>query len=207
VADTKTSALSAASAAAGANEIPINEAGTSKKVTVTQIRDYLKTLGLPEIVRLSSDHAISSVTATEVTGLQFTGLVAGTYIFEYFVLAQSATSTVSPMLGINFTGTATARFRMRYPGTGTTAISGVADDVGATSGQIEESVAQTTFSTTTPNLGATGGVATTGTNILYIIEGVLIVTATGDLEVWHGSETATSTTVKTDSCGRLTRVA
>jgi hypothetical protein len=35
--DTKISALEAASAAAGANEIPINEAGTTKKVTVTQI--------------------------------------------------------------------------------------------------------------------------------------------------------------------------
>lgn len=37
MADTKISALTAASAAAGANEFPINEAGTTKKVTGTQI--------------------------------------------------------------------------------------------------------------------------------------------------------------------------
>lgn len=37
MADTKISALSAASAAAGANELAINEAGTSKKLTVTQL--------------------------------------------------------------------------------------------------------------------------------------------------------------------------
>jgi hypothetical protein len=37
MADTKISALTAAANAAGANEIPINEAGTTKKVTVTQI--------------------------------------------------------------------------------------------------------------------------------------------------------------------------
>lgn len=35
--DTKISALTAAGSAAGANEIPINEAGTTKKVTVTQL--------------------------------------------------------------------------------------------------------------------------------------------------------------------------
>jgi hypothetical protein len=40
VSDTKISALTAAGAAAGANEIPINEAGTSKKLTVTQIQAY-----------------------------------------------------------------------------------------------------------------------------------------------------------------------
>lgn len=37
MADAKISALPAASAAAGANEIPINEAGTTKKVTLTQV--------------------------------------------------------------------------------------------------------------------------------------------------------------------------
>lgn len=37
MADTKISALTAASAAAGSNEFPINEAGTTKKVTLTQI--------------------------------------------------------------------------------------------------------------------------------------------------------------------------
>jgi hypothetical protein len=36
MADTKISALTAASAAAGTNEIPINEAGTTKKITLTQ---------------------------------------------------------------------------------------------------------------------------------------------------------------------------
>lgn len=43
MADAKISALTAASAAAGANEIPINEAGTTKKLTVTQIADFIAT--------------------------------------------------------------------------------------------------------------------------------------------------------------------
>jgi hypothetical protein len=39
--DTKISALTAASVAAGANELAINEAGASKKITVTQVNTYL----------------------------------------------------------------------------------------------------------------------------------------------------------------------
>jgi len=46
MANVKISDLSAASAAAGANEFEINEAGTSKKVTGTQIASYVEsTLG------------------------------------------------------------------------------------------------------------------------------------------------------------------
>lgn len=41
MADTKISALTAAGAAADANEIPINEAGTTKKVTVAQIKTQI----------------------------------------------------------------------------------------------------------------------------------------------------------------------
>jgi Pectate lyase superfamily protein len=41
VADTKISALTAASAALGADELPINEAGTSKKLTVAQIKTFV----------------------------------------------------------------------------------------------------------------------------------------------------------------------
>lgn len=204
MADTKISALPAASAAAGANELPINEAGTTKKLTLEQIRDLL---GIYKAAA-ASDHAISSTTATEVTDLQIAGLAAGTYVFQFNIIAQSATSTVSPMFGVNFTGTASPIvLRLRYPGTGTTAISGVADNDGATSGQIEESVAKLAFTTTAPNLGATGGVAATGQNILYIIEGVMVVTASGDLELWHGSETATSTTLKAGSSVVVTRTA
>lgn len=45
MADTKISALAAASAASAANELAINEAGASKKVTVAQLGSILFTLG------------------------------------------------------------------------------------------------------------------------------------------------------------------
>jgi len=41
MADTKISALAAASAAAAANELPINEAGTNKKLTLAQVAALL----------------------------------------------------------------------------------------------------------------------------------------------------------------------
>lgn len=46
MADTKTSALTAATAALAADEIPINEAGTSKKLTVTQLGALMPVLGV-----------------------------------------------------------------------------------------------------------------------------------------------------------------
>lgn len=45
MADTKISALTAASAAAAANEVGINEAGTSKKLTLQQIKDFVTPRG------------------------------------------------------------------------------------------------------------------------------------------------------------------
>ncbi len=46
MADTKISALAAASSVAAANEFAINEAGTSKKVTAAQIANYVFTAGV-----------------------------------------------------------------------------------------------------------------------------------------------------------------
>lgn len=50
MADTKISALTAVATAATTNEFPVNEAGTSKKVTIAQLVTLLKTLGMPSYV-------------------------------------------------------------------------------------------------------------------------------------------------------------
>lgn len=160
------------------------------------------------VIALAANHAISSTTGTEVTGIEFPDVQPGTYIIEYFLLIQSATLTVGPMLGVNHSGTAAVRkMCLRYPSTGTTAITGVADDVGAATGQIMECHPVTAFSTTSPNMGHNGGVATINANILDYIEGIIVVTAIGNLELWHASETATSTTVMAGSAARLTQAA
>src|SRR5688572_32030667 len=56
MADTKISALTAAAAAAVANEFPINEAGASKKVTLAQVKTLLQELDRKS-TRLNSSHS------------------------------------------------------------------------------------------------------------------------------------------------------
>lgn len=208
MADTKISALTAAAAALVADELPVNEAGTSKKVTLAQIKTLLQTLGMPRVFGLAADHIILLTAATEVTGLGPCTLEAGTYEYRFSLRVQSATTTVGIGLGVNFTGTAAVRtILLTYPSTGTAANTGVMDDVGAGTGQLMEHNVQTAFTTTAPNMINTAGFATANADVPVIIEGILVVTVAGDLELWHSSETATSTTVKSGSALIVTRVA
>lgn len=206
--DTKISALAAVAAALVTQELAVNEAGTSKKVTIAQIKTLLQTLGMPRVFGLAADHTVSSTGGTEVTGLGPCTLEAGTYVYSYSLRLQSATTTVGVGLGINFTGTAAVRtILLTYPSTGTTAITGVMDDVGAGTGQTMEHNVQTAFSTTVPNMINTAGFATANADVPVTIEGILVVTVAGDLELWHSSETATATSVKLGSALVVTRVA
>lgn len=163
----------------------------------------------PRTRKLASDHAISATTATEVTGIELVNVQPGTYTFKYSLIVQSATTTVSPMYGVNFTGTAaTRKMNLRWQDVydGSTGTQGTADDVGTTAGALVGGTTVTAFSTTAPNMGHTSGVATAAANILVFIEGIMIVTAAGNLELWHSSETATSTTIMAGSSVVLTRI-
>lgn len=57
MADTKISALTAAASALAADEFAINEAGTSKKLTMAQVETYLESamLGIIEATRMSQN--------------------------------------------------------------------------------------------------------------------------------------------------------
>jgi len=160
----------------------------------------------PKTVKLGADHTLASSTGTEVTGLQFVTLRPGTYVATYYLLTQSSATGTGIGIGLNFTGTATLNILRRYGSTGTTASTGVADDaINALGGQIMEAQAAQAASTTTPNM-IYGGVATANTTLLEVVEAVVVVTAVGDLEVWHSSETANNTSVKAGSVGILTRI-
>lgn len=205
MADTKISALSAASVAAVANELAINEAGTSKKISITQLVTLLQTLGMPRVKQLTSQHSISSATATKVTGLDMT-LEAGTYTFNYSIIEQSATVTVAPLYGLNFSGTATtAKWWFVYADLSSTllaAIGTVAHDTSTATLGFQMAKAEDDFATTTPNMGpsaTTNAVQTTNTDLLVQITGLIEVTVSGDLQLYHGSETATATSVEVGS--------
>lgn len=205
MADTKISALTAVSAVVAANEFAVNEAGTSKKASAAQIADFL---GMQK-THLESAYTNNSTTGTEVADLSFTGLVAGTYYVCWHLLMQSVATTTSPKFGVNYTGTVT-RMSMtaQFPSAGVTAATGqIANAANATTGQVWAYANTTTESTTAPNLGPWTGVVTQNVDIYMKIEGVVVVSDSGDLELWAGSEVAASQIqLSVGSCGMLVRM-
>lgn len=164
--------------------------------------------GLPTTKRLNTQHDIASATGTEVTDLSVT-LVAGTYTFTYYLITQAANTTVGLSLGVNYTGTVTRMGAfMRYVDTGTTATTGVADDVSAAGVEsIHGSFAANSKSSTTPNLGPlTNHVAATA-DTLVIVEGIMVVSDGGDIELWHASDAANNTSLMVGSSLVLLRTA
>jgi hypothetical protein len=73
------------------------------------------------------------------------------------------------------------------------------DNIGQTAMGYIGGLAGNTWVTTAPNMGTTVGVSTANVDIGWRITGLLIVTAEGDLELWHSSETATATSVEVGS--------
>src|SRR3990167_3104001 len=177
MADTKISALAAVTAAAGANELAVNEAGTSKKVSVTQLAAYLQTIGLPRITHLGSNYTNATTTGTAITGLTFAGLVAGTYHVTWILLVQSVATTTSPKFGVNYTGTITRMSaHARFPSAGVNAATGQIEDINnPTTGAIWAYAAATAATTTAPNLGPWTGVVDANTNCQIHIEALLVV--------------------------------
>lgn len=205
-------ALGAASALSASNTFPVNQTSTATEATFTQLQTLLQSgLGMPRVTVVSgSDHSVTGVTGTEVTTLSQT-LEAGTYTFKYTLLTQSNTATTGIGFGINFTGTAATKVFARWNvATITTASNGLTEEesgVALTTGGVLNGWASKTYSTTAPNM-MSAGVGLINADNIEIIEGLIIVTASGDLELWHSSEIAATTTlVKIGSALVVTRVA
>lgn len=155
--------------------------------------------------RLASTVSSSSTTAAKVTGLD-TALSTGTYIFEYFLRFQSATGTVGWKLSCAYSGTSTTfDYTLAFPTGTTTDSTGVADQVVTAPGVM--AVQANRAEDTTAAMIMTAGVDTTASDILVQITGLLVATTTGNLELYHASETATSTSIMLDSLVRVTKFA
>lgn len=202
--DTKISALTAASALVGTEEIPLSDGtATTKAFTPAQMLTYLQTKGMPRVLKLGSQHSIASATATKVTGLDMT-LEAGTYTYTYTLIVQQATSTGDgPQIGINFsTGTATVHlegWRFWDATSAITAQTFIIDNVGVKGFGYLSGGASNAYTTTAPNMGTTVGVTATGSNLLIIVEGIIVVTVQGNLELWRGAEGANASTTEVGS--------
>lgn len=147
----------------------------------------------------------STTTAAKVTGLD-TVCGTGTWIFEYFLRTQSSVVTTGVKLGVNHTGTVTFFDYDMYVSTADiTTSTGLADqDVVLTTGANFSVWAQRAKSTTAPLI--TSGTDTINVDNLVMISGLAIVTVSGNMELYHASETAVATRVEAGSALRLTKV-
>lgn len=149
---------------------------------------------------LSSDHSISSTTATEVTGLSLTLPAAGTYLFDYRLIVQTSGTTVGILFGINFTGTHTKLVsNLLFPSNSSTDATGTLSTNDPTGPLVANLVTTTAESTTAPSFNAVGAFTAADTDAMVHIFGTVVVTATGDLELWHSSDSAAETRVENGS--------
>lgn len=176
----------------------IDAAGMEKVNTPINVGQY-------SIGRLAADVANTTTTAAKITGLdQVVG--PGTWVFEYFVLYQTAATTTGIGFGCNHTGTVTSFvYDGSYVDTSATASTGAPDqDALATTAQVMGAYAARAKSTTAPFL--TASVDTLSADMLFLITGLAVVTVSGNLELYSKSEVAASAaTVKAGSVLRLTR--
>ena len=206
MADAKISALADVVALAAGDKVAVADASdltASKSATLTELVTYLQTLGMPRVSVLTSQHSISLTTPSKVTGLDRT-LEAGTYVFTYWLIVRSATATVAPQFNFNFTGTATtANWWYQYADMSATLLAAIGTISANVSTQTlgfgmrqSENVEATT---TAGNMGPATGTNPINTDIMVQITGLLEVTVSGNMELWHGSETATATSVEVAS--------
>lgn len=161
----------------------------------------------PVTVALTADAtANATTTAAKITGLDLT-LVPGTYMFDYWIRYISSVATTGAKFDVNFsTGTVTMfMFNMYFGGV-------VAADATAGHSQAQNLTTAAPMRVLTSRaIGSAGKSPTISTDttgdMMMRIEGMMIVTVAGNIELWHGSETANSTTVKAGSSLILTKTA
>jgi hypothetical protein len=203
--------LAAAAAFTSGTTFPVIQSAAAKEATLAQLITYLQTLGMPRVLKLGSQHSVSSTTGTKVTGLDMT-LEAGTYQYKYDLLIQQATSTSdAPQFGINFsTGTAAVKahgLRFWDATTAITAAVHIMDNIGIKTAGFIDGMVSNAYTTTAPDMGTTIGVAATGVNIYCIIEGIIVVTVQGNLELWRAAEGANASTTEIGSSLTVIRTA
>jgi len=156
---------------------------------------------MPRVER-SAGHSNSSTTPTKVTDLDMT-LEAGTYTFTYALIVRAATSGVAPQFNLNFSGTGAPIWWFQYADNSATLLAalGIASsNVATVALGFQMAQAENTEATTAAaNMGSTGGLQATGTDTMEQITGIVVVSASGNLELWHSSETASATTVEAGS--------
>ncbi|MDP2413450.1 hypothetical protein, partial [Daejeonella sp.] len=180
-------------------------AAAATNTTQVATTEFVQTAIPVTVVALGTDATANATTTLNVVTGMTTTVAAGTYTFQYFVRYQSSVTTTGVRFAVNHTGTvSTFVWNWRYSDVGSAASTATPDQDGIiAASQVVAGFASRAVSTTTR--GTTLSVDTANSDMLVIIEGVMIVTATGSLQLYHGSETAASTQVMAGTSLILTK--
>lgn len=198
MADTKISALTAATVAAAANEFAINEAGASKKLTVAQIQDYIikRAAGSTMVAGGFISWLVLSANSADITGLvlttvmEMTGVGVGRYYFRCQLVFQTTATSTGIGVAVNHTGTLT-QFAVvnKWVDTIATATTGGVMNAGAVAaGNVYGSHSSITKNTLIGAVNVT--VQAINSDHLMIIEGFFVVSVTGSLQIKLEAELA-----------------
>jgi len=178
-------------------------------VSTTQLATtaFVRTKGPVKCLSVASIVTNTGATLAKVTALDIALAINSIYVFEYYIAIQVDTAlTSSVKFAVNHTGTNSAcMYNLYFPSAGVLAATGAVDqESNPTTGSVWSAHYTRVVNTT---LGPQTGVDTLDANIMYRITGLIITTGTGgNLELWHASEEATTTTVRVGSGLVLTKV-
>jgi hypothetical protein len=150
----------------------------------------------------TADNAVTTVE----TVMSLTGVVAGTYLFEYFIVWRSGATGTGTAFAVDYTGTVTrVRSTRHYQSTGAAAATGVSDGVSAVlTGTLVEHMSSNSDN---GPLGPNTGVASTTEDQFDYIRGIMVVSDGGNLNLTMTGEANGAVTFKADSLLLLKRLA
>jgi hypothetical protein len=156
---------------------------------------------------LTADLANSTVTAAKVTGLDM-NVPIGTWKFEYWLRYQSAATTTGFKASVNHTGTVAAFMSLlRYVDAAATASTGAPSQAANASTAQVMGAYSARAKSQAAGMGPTLSVDAATSDMLAVLEGTMVVTAGGNIELWFASEVAASAiTMKAGSGLILTRI-
>ena len=174
---------------------------------LTQAEFEAATLHIGLITKaLSADLSNSTITFAKVTNLdQVVGV--GTWHFKYILVHQSAALTTGIQFCVNHTGTVTVFVASSWWAEITTAAStGAQSQAGAAVFGLRAGGSARAKSSSVA-IGRTISVDVIDSNMMMIIEGLMVVTIEGNIELYHASEVAFASTIKANSSLILTKIA
>lgn len=162
----------------------------------------------PDITWQNLTADVTSVISTLAVKMTTTAVGVGTWKFKYTLICQASTVANNGMgFGVNHTGTV-GEFAARYSyvSTGNLNTTGVMDNATTvTTRAIMEGKAGNTLNAVIGS--TTTGVAAVDADMLVVVEGIIVVTATGSLQLLFANEDNSNTvTMKADSILELHKI-